>query len=76
MIKLKSLIDEINSYYEMPRKRITRRDYDAEIAALEQEWDRLDNMGNQEVVQAELVKQMEKLRKEKAKWEKLYKAAL
>lgn len=64
------------SYFDLKRDRLTRRDYDAEIAALDKEWERLDGMGNKELEQAKLADQMNALRKEKAKWEKLYKAAL
>lgn len=52
------------------------RNYDAEIDALRKEWDRLDHMGNQETNQQEISLKIQKLQKEKEKWDKLYRAAL
>lgn len=52
------------------------RKLESDISKLEQEWDRLDSMGNQESRQQQIAIQLEKLRKEKTKWENLYGATL
>lgn len=64
-------------YYTLNNKNInektTLRDFDYEIQKLENEWDKLDSMGGQVNKQREISKELERLRKEKAKWELLYK---
>lgn len=55
---------------------ITQRNYDLEIQHLEQEWDRLDSMGGQEVRQKLISNDIEKLRDMKVKWEAMYNATV
>lgn len=55
---------------------ITLRNYDAEIETLEKEWERLDSMGGQEWKQNHISNRLKKLRKDKEKWEKLYRPTL
>ncbi len=44
------------------------------IEKLEALWDRLDSQGNQSSKQQLITKQLERLRKDKARWDKLYAA--
>lgn len=54
------------------KEGLTRRNFDAEIEKLSQEWDRVDHMGGQELYQQEISNKIAKLQREKEKWEKLY----
>lgn len=69
MPKLSNIITEIIT------EKMTKTDYDSQISALEKEWDRLDGMGGSaHYEQQQIQKALEKLRKDKEKWEKLYKS--
>jgi len=57
----------------MESKEASMRKYDAQIQRLESEWDRLDSMGNQGLKQDSITKKLDKLRKLKGNWEKLWK---
>lgn len=63
MIKLKSLLEQT-----------TQRNYDSEIQKLEQEWERLDDMGNQNTKQQEIGNQIKKLQTLRDRWIAMYKA--
>ena len=70
-LQIKALIKEIcyspisgtKSYFTLEESH----DIDAEITRLEQEWERLDSMGNQDIRQREIVKRLQMLRIEKEK---------